>query len=148
MIQKLMQEQKEAWEKLGSYMPLLSYVLDKGTEYRNVITSKTLGEPKMCYMNAYNYVMDHPDHDYVEGYMLLEDIPLLIEHAWVFNTKSNEAIEVTTPTKAIGYFGVRYNQRSMIKWALKSGYYGIHFKGEMYNTELLKDYINHARKFR
>lgn len=148
MIKEMMIEQLEGWKSLGSPSPLLEYVLDKGEEFQNVITADRLGERKMCYMNAYNFVLDNSEYDYVEGYMLLEGIPLLIEHAWVVNKKTGQPVEVTTPNKAVGYFGVRYSRKEMIRWVLKTGYYGIHFVGELYNAEILKEYLDRARNFR
>lgn len=43
-------------------------------------------KPKMCFNNAFLYLMEHTDCSYILGYVVL-DIGVPIEHAWVKSNK-------------------------------------------------------------
>jgi hypothetical protein len=81
--------------------------------------------PHMCYMNSFHDMLDHPDRDYVEGYILVHGVP--IEHAWTVD-KSGQIYDRTIKgldPNISGYFGIPFNRDYVLKSTLKNGYYGL-----------------------
>lgn len=140
-IQQLIQDHIQAYGAIGHHAVMEKYTLNEGQEFPDVVMGKR-GKPRQCFKNAADLVMRNPDrYDYVEGYMVLNGIPLLIHHAWVWDKEANKAVEVTTDGVRAGYYGVRYDRKELMKWLMKNRYYGIHASDIMINAELMEKYL-------
>lgn len=80
-----------------------------------------LGEPKLCFMNAYQYMLSHDDIIYVEGYAN-RVIPLM--HAWCVD-KTGVVLETTWEEPGEAYFGVAINREYVFDIVLKARRYGV-----------------------
>jgi hypothetical protein len=145
-LKDILKQEIKMWDKIGHPAIMQKYVLDNGRAFNKVELSDRLGKPKLCFMNAAHEVWDNPDYEYVEGYMILSTIPILIHHAWVYDKKRNVAIEVTTKDVGDAYYGVTFSKSDLNKWLLKSGVYGILDTGVGLNIELMKKYLPDEKK--
>jgi hypothetical protein len=140
-IKAILKQEIKMWDKIGHPAIMQKYVIDNGKQFKNVELSDKLGKPKLCFMNAAHEVWNNPDLEYVEGYMILSSIPILIHHAWVYDKVRKVAIEVTTKDVGADYFGVVFDRSELNRWLLKNGVYGILDTGMGINVELMKKYL-------
>lgn len=82
------------------------------------------GKPKLCYMNAFHDMLDHPDRDYVEGYITVHGVP--IQHAWTVD-KTGQIYDPTLKDgqHVKGYYGVQFSREYAIKSTVENGVYGL-----------------------
>lgn len=146
-ISEMLENEVKMWESIGGNPVMQRYVLGEGQAFENVVLGE-LGEPKMCFRNAAQYVTENGDrYNYVEGYMLISpEIPLLIHHAWVYDKRKKVAIEVTTDSPRAAYYGVQYTRKALWKWLSKLGYYGIQASDITINAELMKKYLGDKKR--
>jgi len=109
----------------GKYKSNEALILDYGIAFENKIKSPILGEPKACYQNCFEVMLNRPDLHYCEGYAIDENLPLALIHAWLINNES----EVIDPTwlderKAV-YFGVVFNKEFVINMSTETKSYSI-----------------------
>lgn len=84
------------------------------------------GTPKECFSNSTHYVLEHPDHTYVEGFVLSPKVPIAIHHAWTVN-KAGLVIDPTLEwRKGSAYFGVKFATEDLLRRIRASGYYGLY----------------------
>jgi hypothetical protein len=70
-------------------------------------------------------VIAHPDHFYVEGYVLSPKVPIAIHHAWTVN-KAGQVIDPTLDWReGSAYMGVKFTQKDLLRRIVASGYYGL-----------------------
>lgn len=74
---------------------LPSFFLDNFHTWRHIEQFKP-GPPKQCYNNANLAVLTNPHFLYVEGYIVNEAIGLPVEHAWVYDSRLEIPLEVTS----------------------------------------------------
>lgn len=87
------------------------------------------GEPRQCFANAARLALDHDDLTYVEGYGMVEDIPMVMAHAWCVDRMG----KVVDPTwleddgyaRAAGYVGLRVRDVDLRAMLLARGSYGL-----------------------
>lgn len=122
------------------------YVLRNGKEMKHVPWLGSTGEPHACFMNSFNIVegLHYAKEEvfrYVEGYLLIHDMPLLIHHAWLVDV-DGYVIEITIPEEKLArmnpqYFGVTYDYETVRAEVYRNGYYGILSDGEMANHDFI-----------
>ncbi|MDB5290039.1 MAG: hypothetical protein JWL69_1280 [Phycisphaerales bacterium] len=68
------------------------------------------GDRNQCYGNALDLVIAHDELSYCEGYVVIERIPVPMEHGWCV-TDEGTVVDVTLrkPVIALAYFGVVFN---------------------------------------
>ncbi|HZL04407.1 MAG TPA: hypothetical protein VFE45_03125, partial [Coriobacteriia bacterium] len=64
--------------------PAGRYVLEHGRWFipRHRPTGVRKGSDKACYRNTGRYVLDHPEHRYVEGFAMSTNLGMVVQHAW------------------------------------------------------------------
>ena len=78
---------------------------------------------------------------YCEGYVIDDNLPIAILHAWLINN----AFEVIDPTwddkdsTGRAYFGVAFNDEFVMDFAIKTKYYGILDNDYLTGYQLLKE---------
>lgn len=66
------------------------------------------GTPKRCFANAAELVWENPERlIYVEGFCILDRLPITQLHAWVVERGSMKVIDVTTD-KFVAYCGIPF----------------------------------------
>lgn len=96
------------------FVSIYDFVLRLGKSYEYAKLSKKypVMTPKHCFENAAELSFKH-NLVYVEGYALIDNMPLLIHHAWCCKPGSNVVIDPTT-TNLREYYGVPF-QRSVVE---------------------------------
>ena len=78
------------------------FVRDNGVPY--IVNDKTYEGPRqqahMCFKNAANDALTHPDRTYVEGYITVHGVPL--EHAWTVDQSGQVYDPTITPSEKVG----------------------------------------------
>lgn len=105
---------------------LAKFLLEHGRSYE--MTPETYscprGEPHLCFMNAAQMAMGHPDQQYVEGYVDVHGVP--IKHAWVVNKLGQVSDPTLKSGEGIGgYFGVPFGPKYLSSTLLKNKVYGL-----------------------
>lgn len=93
---------------------------DKGTVRNKKIDHSSMNmEMKQCYKNSQLKSMDNSDFNYVEGLIVMDDIPLAIKHAWVED--DDTIYELTLDEKPEQYYGVEYSTEDVSKQLSETG---------------------------
>lgn len=99
---------------------------------------------KQCYSNSTLTVLrkelDPEVWFYCEGKVLVNGLPILIDHAWLANKHTGEVIDRTLrhkPGTAV-YYGIPFSRDYLINTTMKRGYYGLFSDNYMMNGELLE----------
>jgi hypothetical protein len=68
------------------------------------------GDRNQCYGNSVDLVVAHDDLSYCEGYVVIKDMSIPMEHAWCV-TADGSLVDVTLrkPLIPVAYFGVVFN---------------------------------------
>jgi hypothetical protein len=66
------------------------------------------GERHQCYGNSLDLVIAHDELSYCEGYVVIERIPIPMEHGWCM-TDQGKVVDVTLKKPGLAYFGVVFN---------------------------------------
>lgn len=122
----------------AAYYTPLALLVDRGLVFSPVVvTDKRRGVMKACYRNAGRLVMKYPDrYVYVEGIAVIsEELPIPVSHAWVWDRKKEEALELTWETPGSEYLGIPFKYDFMRGMALARGFWGILDARVMITTE-------------
>jgi hypothetical protein len=66
------------------------------------------GPRNQCYGNSLDLVLAHRELSYCEGLVVVERIPIPVEHGWCV-TSEGSVVDVTLKKPALTYFGVVFN---------------------------------------
>ena len=116
----------EAFKELGAEKTLYGFVLEHGIEYTEVRHAEDLGTPKECYSNAARSLINGVDVTYVEGYIISEDLPIPILHAWLVDAEG--VVIETTLARDLDkthYFGVPFKRDFVLETMMAEKVYGI-----------------------
>ena len=115
-------------------LPYPSYealVLAKGTAWDEAVVRRN-GEPKFCYMNAFNAAVEH-GWQYVEGFAR-SLFPTM--HAWCVD--DGQAVELTWETSGEGYRGIIMDLDTVRATMLKTEMWGVMPNDYLNNVALLR----------
>lgn len=130
----------EMWAKVGHPALMQKFILNEGRLFENPVAAKKFGKQKECFKNAFHYAQDE-EVEYVEGYILLPNIPILIHHAWCCEFGDTVPIETTIKDfEGIQYFGFEFDYETIVAYLIKHGVYGIIDPGFGLNIDLFKRY--------
>ena len=117
-------------------------ILENGKPFLKIIKPTPFkGEPKQCFQNCITALLEHSYLSYCEGYIIDDDLPIAILHAWLVNDKF-EVIDPTWDDKdSTGrtYFGVAFNDEFVMDFAMKTKHYGILDSDYLTGYQLLKE---------
>jgi len=145
MLKEYLSEEVERWAFIGHPALLQRFVLRNGFEFKPVKRIGRRGTPKQCFMNATKAVLKHvrayhqlEGWQYVEGYAIHRERPLLaFHHAWV-TTGNYSAMDVTLEDAAdYEYYGVAFDRRSLVRELDKQDHYGLLDTGLGLNWRLM-----------
>lgn len=138
MIDDLIKQEIEMWGRLGHPALMQKFIFENGRRFGKAKKAKKLGKPKLCFMNAYHHAADN-DLEYVEGYVLIPNIPFLIHHAWCCEKGDDTPIEVTIKNcEDHEYFGIEFDVYTVGQEIAKNQVYGILDTGYGINIDLMK----------
>ncbi len=115
----------------SKYVGMEDFVLHEGRAMQPPAVNPKVRKrtAKECFRNSTNYVIEHRDHKYVEGYILSDDLPVTIHHAWTLHPEGH----VIDPTLGwrpdTAYFGVEFELKDVLRRIRASGYYGLFSDG-------------------
>jgi hypothetical protein len=135
-LQEMLTQEVQNWEMIGHHALLQRFVLRQGNAYRNNGREPVeMMEIKSCFRNATIYSREHGG-EYVEGYVMRPDLPILIHHAWV--ATDGHVIDPTLrDSDEAQYFGVAFDQKTVGRTTMKQGFYGMLDTGLGLNTKLM-----------
>lgn len=67
-----------------------------------------VGERNQCYGNSLDLVIAHDELSYCEGYVVIDRIPIPMEHGWCM-TEQGKVVDVTLKQPGLAYIGVVFN---------------------------------------
>lgn len=120
----------------GKHQHFEEWLLENGEAQgpRVTLDGVRMGPKKMCYQNSFQAILhgtvDDSEWFYTEGQVLLDDIPILIDHAWLSNRKG-EVLDLTLRGGGT-YFGVPFEPDFVSKQTLDQGFYGLFSDGAFY----------------
>lgn len=134
------EEQREAARGLESYLRMTSdmygrgqvnhssFVMENGKQFFSDADTYRgrRGQQHMCYMNATNRAIDHPDkYAYVEGYVTVHGVS--IAHAWNVDRETGRVVDPTIRSNdGIGaYVGVPIKDEYLMRSMVRTGVYGV-----------------------
>lgn len=139
MIEQILQTEIDTWAKLKHPAHLQIFVQKNGRKFESAKNAKKFGKPKLCFMNAYHYASKH-SLEYVEGFVMIPNIPFLIHHAWCCEMGDNTPIETTIKDNTgYEYYGIEFDLYTVEKQLMKNKVYGILDTGYGLNIDLMKD---------
>ena len=119
------------------------WLLDNGEEFGPAIRirGKPLRKIKQCYSNSMRalmyYSVDKSEWFYTEGVVVTDNLPIMIDHAWLSNRKG-EVLDLTLRSqKSATYYGVPFKFDHAFTKTMKKGYYGLYSNGCMYNQDIV-----------
>jgi hypothetical protein len=136
-LQEMLTNEVLNWEMVGHHALLQRFVLRQGKPYHNDGRKplETM-EQKECFRNATLYSRMHGG-EYVEGYVMRPDLPILIHHAWVA-TSDGHAVDPTLRNNGDAqYFGVPFDRELVVHTTMRQGFYGMLDTGLGLNTKLM-----------
>lgn len=117
-------------------------ILETGKPFfKRVEPAQFRGKPKQCFQNCFEALLKHPELSYCEGYVIDDELPIAIHHAWLINDK----LEVIDPTwndkdsTGCTYFGVALNDEFVMDFARKTKHYGILDSDYLSDYQLLRE---------
>ena len=138
MIETVLQNEIDTWARIGHPALMQKFVAERGRKFESVKLAKKLGKPKLCYMNAYKYAVKH-DLEYVEGFLMLPNIPFLIQHAWCTEKGSDVVIETTIKNvEGHEYYGIEFDIFTVEQEMMRNRVYGLLDTGCGINIDLMK----------
>jgi hypothetical protein len=139
-IRENLEQMARMKEHIGVH-PFERWLLENGEQFGELVDVEEYGGfgiPKECYSNAANalmgYEMDSDEWFYVEGVMLLNKLPILIEHAWLAN-RDGQVLDFTSRDaneNGAQYWGVPYALPFLRRSLCEHGIYGLHNNGVHY----------------
>jgi len=137
-IKSLIEKEISSWAQVGHHAMLQRFILEQGREFVAGPRSVKKMKMKECFRNATQVALSSSEFTYVEGYVLSEDIPILIHHAWL--TKDGEtAMDPTLDAEGHFYYGVMIPLEELVSEISKSRVYGIFDTGLGLNASYLFD---------
>jgi hypothetical protein len=140
MIKEYLTEEVSNWEFIGHPALMQRFVLRNGKEYQPVKRIGPKGEPKGCFGNATNVVLKKraaAEWDYVEGFAIHRERPIMaFHHAWV-TTNGNDAMDPTLDAEEYEYFGIAFAKAIVVETVKRTGYYGLFDTGLGMNVKLM-----------
>lgn len=109
------------------------FVLRHGEEFEKPRLPDRLEEmePGMCFMNCFELARDWNDLTYCEGWVIQDEFPLPIHHAWCIDG-DGQAVEPTIIIdnfKTLSYFGIVIPDfDSLVEVAEETGTYSVLYK--------------------
>lgn len=87
---------------------------------------KTVNLPhKECYKNSGKMALDMPDVTYCEGYIIVNNLPLPIDHAWIkFNDQYYDPTLYRDNANIKYYLTVEYNREEFMLYLIDKGKWG------------------------
>lgn len=127
------------WASIGIPALMERFVLRNGREFkgRPLPRSYKRGTPKECFSNAIHLVHETaPRLTYVEGYVLRENLPILIHHAWAIDSR-NRVVDVTLENAdaTCAYMGVVIPWNEVWRVVKRTKVYGVFDTGRGLNAE-------------
>lgn len=109
------------------YSSTAALLAAEGTRFPEPVLSDERGLPKQCFKNAGNAAINnHRRFLYCEGVAVISvDLPLPVEHAWIWDLEEGRAVEVTWETPGPEYLGIAFTTDFMRGMALARGVWGI-----------------------
>jgi hypothetical protein len=100
--------QHPAYAVTAAHDPIYGYVTAHGHPYATAPRPKGIRKraDRACFRNALRFVLDHPDHLYVEGLAVPDGWDFPVHHAWVAAEGSAVAVELTWREPGADYRGV------------------------------------------
>lgn len=122
-LSELRAEKPAGWR----YSSTAALLAAEGTRFPEPVLSASPGLPKQCFRNAGNVAINEPDRFlYCEGLAVISvDLPLPVEHAWVWDLQEQRAVEVTWETAGPEYLGIAFTTDFMRGMALAREVWGI-----------------------
>ena len=118
-------QQIAAFEKMGHPCVMERFVKRNGKAYDGAKFSGKRGPKKMCFMNAAKLTWESSDLHYVEGYVMIPGIPLLIHHAWCVTADGAVVDPTIDKPEKHSYFGVTIDANKLGRQLAKLGHYGL-----------------------
>lgn len=136
-IKDKLAEEISQWRARGHWRWLGEFILRHGVSGQPVAHGFERGPRKSCYKNAALLALAEPDLVYCEGYALMRELPVLVDHAWVM--RGAEVIDVTWPDALdCQYLGVPIGADVLMDELLRNEVYGVFDIGAGLNGELLR----------
>lgn len=114
----------------------------------------TLMAKKQCFSNSMQTIMrrqvDWTEWFYTEGVVASEDLPILIDHAWLTN-RDGEVLDRTLrkglngESRVHSYYGIPFKPGFAIDMTIKRGFFGLFSDGCMYNRDLVGKPVTKGR---
>jgi hypothetical protein len=147
---EMLKQQAESWAALAkmqnfadAHPTFHQWLLENGEECGPVVKVKGqhMKRIKECYMNSMTAItrseVDTDEWFYTEGVVLVDDLPILIDHAWLTNRKG-EVLDLTLRSQdKATYFGIPFKPNYAVGEAVRWGYYGLFGNGATYNTKVV-----------
>lgn len=104
------------------YKSVSELILKEGQLMPEVVESAASAcNNQACFWNSLEYSSVQKDLIYCEGFAMPADIPLPMEHAWVFDPVKNSVIETTWTKPGAAYYGVKFQQDFLMDVIAKRG---------------------------
>lgn len=109
-----------------------------------------LGAPNNCFENAGEIVLSMlGDYDYVEGFVISDNLAILIHHAWIVDNSTGDIYETTLDLNSTHrkghnyhYAGIRMDYETYRHELNKWGYWGLFADDIRYNAELFQKILD------
>tara|TARA_R110000803_G_scaffold3216_1_gene10896 strand:+ start:4252 stop:4764 length:513 start_codon:yes stop_codon:yes gene_type:complete len=139
-LRERLQQEVDDWSKLNFPALLQKFVLRVADCEGDTSVRPESGEPKMCFQNAARLTTyKSRRYEYVEGYILIEGIPLLIHHGWCYDKIKKLIVDPTLPDdeRKTLYLGKRFSAEEYLSHVDKWGYWCL-FDAVGINTGLIQ----------
>jgi len=132
-IRDRIQQEVDAFTRLGQPPLLQTFILRNGQEFKTQPYKGKRMTPKECFCNAAN----RHDGIYAEGYGLRNDMPLLVHHAWRVSEHGNVIDPTWKKPEECQYFGVTMEQDKLWEILMKKGTYSLWDSARGLNYKLM-----------
>lgn len=96
------------------------------------------GRPKLCFENATKLVWADSTLTYCEGFVLREDLPLAVLHAWALDRDGRVIDNTLRDAETCLYFGVRFTRTQLDDELRRNKVYGLLDTGRGVNVRLIQ----------
>lgn len=112
------------------YSSPVSLLVQEGAVFEPILWEEagiTKKPNRACYRNAGTLALARPDrYVYVEGLAVAsENLPIPLEHAWVWDLELERAVEVTWETCGAEYIGIAFQTEWFRAWTLLRERWGV-----------------------
>ena len=145
MLRQFLTEQAQAYTALGAPRGMAQFILAVADlETSNVRHAETMGEQKECFFNSGKFICTDPErYDYVEGYVITENLPVAIHHGWVWDKVDEIVIEPTIRdlTEETHYLGKRFDLNAQHAASVNWGYWCLFDSPSGPNIQLMNELV-------